>query len=353
MLPPFAGVIGAVARYEADFSLNVALTGDRAEVIDYTVDYFNDPLTFCTTKPRLLNQSLALIKPFQPMVWAGFLIVLVAMGLFYHAACIVAQPLKTLNPAPKDTSPSFSQTFLKIFGACLSQGFHWSEADGPRVLVVTWIIFSLVTLTSYVAMLTASFTLPTLSPTLNTLEQLVESDFSWGIQDQGAADYQLLKSSQVPLYQKVYKGLKVCPSLDECLIMARDTKYAFITWRLYMEDRIAIRFTSVTGERQLHVATTDFVHADIAWAMNPGCPFRKKFSQQIRRLLEAGIISKWLSQIINDPTRRQAIDTEETRQEGQLQPLGLGQLQGVFYILMIGNAAAFLLFTEELFMHSP
>ncbi|XP_068223520.1 uncharacterized protein [Palaemon carinicauda] len=61
----YTGVIGAVQNYAADFSLNVAFTGDREKVIDYTVGYFNDPLTFCTTKPRQLNQALTLLRPFQ------------------------------------------------------------------------------------------------------------------------------------------------------------------------------------------------------------------------------------------------------------------------------------------------
>ncbi|XP_042220292.1 uncharacterized protein LOC121865040 [Homarus americanus] len=350
----YTGVIGAVEKYEADFSLNVAFTGDREKVIDYTVGYFYDPLTFCTTKPRPLNQVLALIRPFQPLVWAGFVgVSMVVAPLYYLAGTVERIPSLNLK------SPSISKAFLKIYGACLSQSCRWSGENGPRVLVAAWLVFSMVTLTSYVAMLTASLTLPTLSPTLNSLEQLVESDFSWGIQDQGAADYQLLKSSRVPLYQKVYRGLQVCPSLDECLARARDTKYAFITWRLYMEDRIAIRFTSATGERQLHVATNDFFPSEIGWAMNPGCPFRGKFNQQIRRLLEGGLITKWLLQIINDPKRREVVEGEEVlegeevpRREGP-QRLGLDQLQGVFYILILGDIIASLLFVVEFYKHSP
>ncbi|KAG7170107.1 Ionotropic receptor 40a-like 5, partial [Homarus americanus] len=240
----YTGVIGAVEKYEADFSLNVAFTGDREKVIDYTVGYFYDPLTFCTTKPRPLNQVLALIRPFQPL-------------------------------------------------SC-----RWSGENGPRVLVAAWLVFSMVTLTSYVAMLTASLTLPTLSPTLNSLEQLVESDFSWGIQ-------------------------------------------------------------VATGERQLHVATNDFFPSEIGWAMNPGCPFRGKFNQQIRRLLEGGLITKWLLQIINDPKRREVVEGEEVlegeevpRREGP-QRLGLDQLQGVFYILILGDIIASLLFVVEFYKHSP
>ncbi|XP_069941479.1 probable glutamate receptor isoform X3 [Cherax quadricarinatus] len=335
----YTGVIGELQKYTADFSLNLAITGERGEVVDYTVGYFNDPLTFCTSKPRPLSQALALIRPFQPLMWMGITGALMLMCVMYYITCQVTG---------QNTSTSYSLVLLKIFGASLSQGCEWSVGNGPRLLVATWIIFSMVTLTSYIAMLTASFTLPKLSPTLNSLEDLVQSDLAWGIQQHEAADYQLLKLSEVPLYQKVYKGLKVCPSLDDCLIRARDTKYAFIAWRLYMEDRIAIRFTSVTGEQKLHIATNNFFPSDIGWAFNAGCPYRSKFNQQIRRLLEAGLISKWISQIMKDPKRREEVDTKKMPALEGTQPITLAQLAGAFYILVIGNIIALLLFLVEL-----
>lgn len=55
-------------RLEADFSQNIAITQDREEVVDCTRGYHVDPITFATSKPRLLNQALALIRPFTPEV---------------------------------------------------------------------------------------------------------------------------------------------------------------------------------------------------------------------------------------------------------------------------------------------
>ncbi|KAK7078940.1 hypothetical protein SK128_008809 [Halocaridina rubra] len=350
----YTGVIGTVQKYEADFSLNVAFTGDREKVIDYTVGYFNDPLTFCTTKPRPLNQALTLLRPFQLWVWIGFFIVSLAMGPLYYLSCrVLPEPNFSSTGSRSKKSLSLAKAIMKIYGSLLSQSDPWNAGDGSRVLAAAWIIFSLVTMTSYVANLIASYTLPALSPTLNTLQELVDSDFSWGIQNLGAADYQLFKSSEVPLYQKVFAGLDMCPDLDECLKRARDTKYAFITWRLYMEDRIAIRFTSATGERQLHVAYEDFFPSEIGWAMNSGCPFRGKFNNVIRKLLESGIITKWLKDIILDPKRRDPVATVDIvpRLEGP-QPLGLEQLQGIFYILGLGCVMSSIAFVMELGLHS-
>ncbi|XP_042863989.1 glutamate receptor ionotropic, kainate 2-like [Penaeus japonicus] len=282
----YTGVIGAVERREADFSLNIAITQDREEKVDCTIGYHVEPITFATSKPRPLNQALALIRPFAPRMWAAFSITLVVTGPLYFLICKF-----TVAPFERVTPPTLVKSYLIIFAACFNQGVKWLPVFSNRVFGMTYVITMFVTVTVYVAMLTATLTLPTLSPTLNTLEELVQSDFSWGIQDLGAADYQLLKSSKVPLYQEVFKGLQPCPSLDGCITQARDSKYAFITWRTYLEDRIAVRFTSATGERQLHVATGDIFPVELGWAMNPGCPYRHAFNRKIRALLQSGLIS--------------------------------------------------------------
>ncbi|KAK8374767.1 hypothetical protein O3P69_012536 [Scylla paramamosain] len=110
-----------------------------------------------------------------------------------------------------------------------------------------------------------------------------------------------------------------------------------------------LTFTSATGEPQLHVATSDFFPSEIGWAMTPGCPFRDKFNHQIRRLLEAGLLTRWLNQLIHDPGRREAQESEEPQQaERSQQPLTLDHVQGAYYVLFIGYALSGPLFLLEL-----
>lgn len=109
-----------------------------------------------------------------------------------------------------------------------------------------------------------------------------------------------------------------------------------------------LRFTSATGEPQLHVATSDFFPSEIGWAMTPGCPFRDKFNQQIRRLLEAGLLTRWLDQLIHDPGRREAQESQEPQQaEGAQQSLTLDHVQGAYYVLFIGCVVSCPLFLLE------
>lgn len=49
----WTGVIGTVERYEADASMDILITADRDEYVDFTIGYHTEPLTFVTTKPRV------------------------------------------------------------------------------------------------------------------------------------------------------------------------------------------------------------------------------------------------------------------------------------------------------------
>lgn len=55
----FTGVLGEVQHYKADFSLDLSITAEREEVIDYTIGYHWEPLTFVTSKPQVRALSSA------------------------------------------------------------------------------------------------------------------------------------------------------------------------------------------------------------------------------------------------------------------------------------------------------
>lgn len=82
--------------------------------------------------------------------------------------------------------------------------------------------------------------------------------------------------------------------------------------------------------------------------MTPGCPFRGKFNKQIRRMLEAGLVTRWLNQLIHDPRRREAQEPQGYQQtEGSQQPLSLDHVQGAYYVLFMGCGLSCLLFLLE------
>ncbi|KAG7163526.1 Glutamate receptor ionotropic, delta-1-like 3 [Homarus americanus] len=182
----FTGVLGDVQHYRKDFSFGVSLTAEREEVTDCTIGYISDPITFVTRKPKPLPQWLALVRPYQAYVWLSFLLMLAATGPTYWL----------LEKLSGSSQPLLEATF-NLYGAMLTQGRRWPSSSAMRVYSASWLLFCLVVTVSYVGNLTAFLTVPALSPTVDSLEELIDSDFVWGINDIGAADYQLFKTSKV------------------------------------------------------------------------------------------------------------------------------------------------------------
>lgn len=76
-------------------------------------------------------------------------------------------------------------------------------------------------------------------------------------------------------------------------------------------------------------------------------------------MLEAGLVTRWLNQLIHDPSRREAQEPHGYQQaEGSQQSLTLDHLQGAYYVLFMGCGVSCLLFLLEVactsfFLHPP
>ena len=91
---------------------------------------------------------------------------------------------------------------------------------------------------------------------VDTLEELVTTDYTWGIVNYGAADYHLFSTSQVfPLfqtftphqvevYQKIFAGLELCPDPVNCMERAAAGGFAYISWKVVVGWREVARCTS-------------------------------------------------------------------------------------------------------------
>ncbi|XP_071527933.1 glutamate receptor ionotropic, delta-1-like [Panulirus ornatus] len=343
----FTGVLGEIQHYKADFSLDLSITAEREEVIDYTIGYHWEPLTFVTSKPQPLPQWLALVRPYQAYVWLCFLLLLTVAGPIYWL-------LQKLSGG----SQSLGEAAFLMYASMFAQGRKWPSSTTVRLYSVFWLLFCLVVTVSYVSNLTAFLTVPALSPTVDTLEELVDSNFVWGINDFGAADYQLFKTSKVPLYQEIFRGLTFCPSLVECIQQALDERFAFISFQTYLRDAIAMHFIDKNGDTQVYLAKGSFFPADTGFAVHQGSPMKRVFDRTLRRLLEGGFVSRWMMMLIEKhtlATRREASRAAAERGESKAPSTQLSltmyHLQGVFLVYAAGLLLCAILLTCEVALH--
>ncbi|XP_045600187.2 glutamate receptor ionotropic, delta-1 [Procambarus clarkii] len=342
----FTGVLGEIQTNKKDFSLDLSITAEREEVIDFTIGYHWEPLTFVTSKPKPLPQWLALVRPFQSYVWLCLLLVTAAGG----------PVLWLLQRLSGNSFPLPSAVFL-VFASMMAQGQRWPSSSMVRVFSVFWLLFCLVATVCYVGNLTAFLTVPALSPTIDRLEDLLDSNFVWGINSFGAADYQLFKTSKVPLYQEIFRGLTFCPSLVECVQRALKERFAFISFKTYLRDAIAMHFVDKNGDTRVYLAKDSFFPADTGYAVQKGSPMKRVFDGILKRLLGGGFVAKWMSNLIEQhtlTTRRRAAEAAgmrgemEATQERANLSLTLYHLQGVFLVYTAGLILADLVFIWEL-----
>ncbi|KAA0200509.1 Ionotropic receptor 129, partial [Hyalella azteca] len=316
----WTGVIGTVGRYEADFSLNVLITGQREEVVDFTVGYHREPLTFAMGKPKPLPQWLSLVRPYTPVIWAA--VILTVLGAVFvqwvlmvtsdkvglsdavfqdyqagERSEFAAYRQRTRALATSKKRSALVATGLVVRGI-LRQDMNMPRRPAEQIFLGVWLIVSFVLTIIYVSYLTAFLTVPTLSPTVKDLDELSRSHFSWGLQDLGAADYQLFKSSEVPLYKRIFQSLKVCSTMKSCLQQTIDENFAFISWLTYLRDAIAVDFTDRNGDAKVILARDSFAPAELGFSLTRNSRLKAHMDVVMRRLMEGGLVQKWLSEFI-------------------------------------------------------
>ncbi|XP_050706987.1 uncharacterized protein LOC126992340 isoform X2 [Eriocheir sinensis] len=144
--------------------------------------------------------------------------------------------------------------------------------------------------------------------------------------------------------------------LDEQLARVIRGRHAFITWKYYIRSVVAARYK---GASPLHTAREElFNYGGYGWGFRRGAPFRSLVDDLQGRLVESGLVTTWLDQLVEagmtarlpEPATP-TLDTQLllSQQEGAARViLGLGHLQGIFYLLGFGLALAFATFLAEL-----
>lgn len=102
---------------------------------------------------------------------------------------------------------------------------------------------------------------------------------------------------------------------------------------------------------QIHIAREDFFPGGFGWAFPKGSPYRMKFDQLFQRLIEAGLIDKWMSDLIQLSASKKrdgpGNENETLRDRNGPKPFTVYHLQGVFFITIGGFGLAAVTFLIE------
>ncbi|XP_076053564.1 uncharacterized protein LOC143032583 [Oratosquilla oratoria] len=413
----WTGTVGTVQRAEADFSMMLSVTWERAYSVAFTRAYFVEPMTFVMKKPGPLPQWQAIIRPFprkfskqsKPAITKDFTLELMICskrvtttlcGAWYcsrwssrdlSSGSSCGLPRASNGGEVQDVWKSSSKMSRRAVGSAVVLYGLRSHHDGvdadlsqchllhyyvllvswilfrtssSRVFVGMWWLFCILTTTAYKGILISHLTIPSTSPTLDTLEQLADSSFEWGMLDTYGSGYQLFRASTVPIYKRLFEDMQYA-NMKVSMEKVLDSGYAFISWKTYFRNLIAKDFTDSNGYTAVHIAREDFFPAGFGWAFPKGSLYLTKFDQLVQRLIESGLIEKWMSDLIRNSALQSRMALRAKKESAKEQegsppaatadpenPVPLAftiyHLQGAFFAIFIGFSLSVLAFLAEL-----
>ncbi|XP_071514341.1 glutamate receptor ionotropic, delta-2-like [Panulirus ornatus] len=365
----WTGMIGMVVYERADWAVSdITFSPERERYVDFCHPIIYDASELVTPRAKPLPRWLSPVRPFRWEVWAA---VATAVALAGPFLCMVARNCYGSRRPWTIWFHQLGNAVLFIIEPMFQRGSRMDIIEVPgRVFSGFWFIFTMIVGISYSSSLTSFLIRPGLEKPIQDLRELVTSDIGWGKVYFGGVQSSLLEQAQDPTLIALREGVQWRSSLEG--ILQDVAKGSFATWDNSITTRllVALRFTDTSGQPLVHFPGFELLQERIAWPMQTHAPYKPRFDQLISRVVQGGMVEKWLQFIIfeeqNLHRKAAAAGGEEgdawkvketTDGEGGGEGGGGGgqvvltmeHLQGPFFVLLLGCLAGGISLLIEVF----
>ncbi|XP_069942931.1 ionotropic receptor 21a-like [Cherax quadricarinatus] len=337
----WSGLTGDLTQHRAHMGVaNLFIHIHYLEVVDMTVAYDMEFGCFLTPLPRPLPQWLALLYPFSSQVWWVTVVLLVVGTPVLYLTSRLAQHF-----LHNETSWATNLSHNLFYGTAIFFGMgmpRLPESDVTRSYFIMWVWYGMLLTVVYRSSLTAFLTIPLQQPPINTLQQLVGSSLpAWGAT--GLTFKKILEENPDPTVQRL--ALRYLPVTDasQGILLTAQGKYAMMENRQFLQYVIATNYTNQFGEETLHVMKECFLPFRIGMAMPKQAPYKPNFDIIVTRVVEAGLVGKWLREVLFMSRRRGSTAAQDTTNTA----FTLDNLQGAWLLLGSGLLISLVVFLLE------
>ncbi|KAK3920317.1 Ionotropic receptor 21a [Frankliniella fusca] len=195
---PFDGAVGAVERGDADVFPGVIVTGDRARPMVFSCTSWTLRTVCGFLSDTALGSADAVLKPFQPALWAA----VVALAL---AVALLEKCFRSLEDTRAEQGgASWADVFMSCTGTLTGQGFlACGDWVSGRALLATLEVFFLLTQAYYSAAIVTYLLRPPASG-IRGVRDLLESPYRVACHD-WIHTTRVLQNSSDPLVRELYR----------------------------------------------------------------------------------------------------------------------------------------------------
>ncbi|EDW67686.1 uncharacterized protein Dvir_GJ24289 [Drosophila virilis] len=342
------GMLREIMHGYADLAVtDLTITSEREEAIDFSIPFMNLGIAILYLKPQKATPELfTFMDPFSEEVWwfLGLSFLAVSLSFFILGRL---SPSEWDNPYPCIEEPEELENQFTIgnsiwftTGALLQQGSEIGpKALSTRTVASFWWFFTLIVVSSYTANLAAFLTIEKPQSLINSVDDLAENKDGvvYGAKRTGSTRNFFL-TSEDERYVKMNKFMTEHPEhLTETNQEGVDrvktsTHYAFLM------ESTSIEYNT-KRECNLKKIGDALDEKGYGIAMRKNWPHRDKFNNALLELQEQGVLekmkNKWWNEVGSGicATKEDAPDAT---------PLAMDNLEGVFFVLLVGSCCALL-----------
>lgn len=340
----WAGCMGDAIRNISDIFLSVSYDSKRFADASFTRPFGYVFAVFATAKPGLVYNWTVTFTAFVPLVW-----LLVAASLIITTV-ITCQADKFLP----DNHPQCQlvQVGMNLFRYLIFQDFSPPKPSvTSKFIYIMWLLCGFVISAAYVCSLQALIVSPSVESVPQTFSELINSkSYKWGASSafrNGLAG-SLFKNSNNPKMKSIFEGMQVDNSSLACNIKAAKRKYACFNWEVFSRFMFQVRFADKSGSHPFQMSSEGTFFIPLVYMTRKGEIFRENVGKYLARAFNTGLTSSTMDNDWRECRRNYLREKQgqlgksddsgysQRKESESFHVIGLSELRGSFYILLVG-----------------
>ncbi|XP_055386312.1 glutamate receptor ionotropic, kainate glr-3 [Condylostylus longicornis] len=333
----FTGLAGEIVYGRAHFVIgNLYANLFNLKIMDFSIAHSIECLTFLTPESSTDNSWKTLFAPFSGEMWACVISSQILIGLIFYY-------LKAQSAFLKDTFDDLSNCFLLTYSMLLLVSLSkMPKSWSLRVLAGWYWTYCLLIACTYRASFTAILANPPSRITVDSVRELSESGIKCGAL--GFNNKILFQDSFDEYVQKIGNYLEHVETTEGVTLRILKGDFA------YFDNGYFLRYLRSNTKNEktekenlnadaLHIMKSCVYKMPVSIGMEKNSPLKPRVDKYIRRLMEGGLLTKWLKEVIED------LPVEAEAPQEAL--MDLNKFWSSFVVLGIGYFLAFLALIYE------